>query len=64
MQKVLLKFLSSEITRIVKTPDTRDRLVSYGLEVVTSSPEEYTAFRKADLSKWAKIVKDINLKYE
>ena len=56
--------LNSEITRIVKTPDTRDRLISYGLDVVTSSPEEYTAFRKADLSKWAKIVKDINLKYE
>lgn len=56
--------LNSEMTRIVKTPETRDRLISYGLEVVTSTPEEYTAFRKADLTKWARIVKDINLRYE
>ncbi len=56
--------LNREITQITKAPETRDRLVSYGLEVVTSTPEEYTAFRKADLIKWAKIVKAINLKYE
>jgi tripartite-type tricarboxylate transporter receptor subunit TctC len=56
--------LNSELTRIVKTAETRDRLISYGLEVVTSTPEEYTAFRKADLMKWAKIVKEINLRYE
>ena len=56
--------LNSEMTLIVTTPDTRDRLVSYGLEIVTSTPEEYTAFRKADMAKWARIIKDINLRYE
>jgi len=62
--RTVITRLNNEITRIVKTPDTRDRLISYGLEVVTSSPEDYAAFRKADLGKWAKIVKDIHLKYE
>ena len=56
--------LNREVTRIVKTPDTRERLLTYGLEVVDSTPEEYAAFRKADLSKWAKIIKDTHLRYE
>ena len=56
--------LNGEMTRIVKVPDTRDRLISYGLEVVDSTAEEYSAFRKADLIKWARIIKETNLRYE
>ena len=56
--------LNREIMRVIKMPDTCERLVSYGLDVVTSTPEEYTAFRKADVAKWTKIIKDINLRYE
>ncbi len=56
--------LNGEMTRIVKVPDTRDRLISYGLEVVDATAEEYTAFRKADLAKWARIIKQTHLRYE
>ena len=56
--------LNREITRIVKTPETRERLIGYGLEPVESTPEEYTAFRKADVAKWARTIKEINLRYE
>ena len=62
--RAVIGTLNREIMRVVKMPDTRERLVSYGLEVVTSTPEEYTAFRKADVAKWARIIKDINLRYE
>ena len=56
--------LNRETTRIVRMPETRNRLISYGLEVVDSTPEEYAAFRKADLTKWARIIKETNLRYE
>jgi tripartite-type tricarboxylate transporter receptor subunit TctC len=64
MPRQVITRLNGEMTRIVRVPDTRDRLIGYGLEVVDSTPEEYTAFRKADLIKWAKIIKDTNLRYE
>jgi len=51
-------------TQLLKSADTRERLISYGLELVDMTPEEFAAFRKADLMKWAKIVKDTNLHYE
>jgi len=56
--------LNREINGIVRTPDIRSRLIGYGLEVVESTPEEYTAFRKADVEKWARIIKETNLRYE
>jgi tripartite-type tricarboxylate transporter receptor subunit TctC len=56
--------LNQEITRIVRLPEVKERLIGAGLEVVESTPEEYTAFRKSDLAKWAKIIKDTKLRYE
>ena len=56
--------LHGAMTQVLKSGDTRERLISYGLEVVDLTPEEYAAFRKADLKNWTKIAKDTNLHYE
>jgi tripartite-type tricarboxylate transporter receptor subunit TctC len=52
------------VSEVVKTPAVRDRLVAAGLEIVDLNPEQYAAFRKADLKNWAKIIKDTNLKLD
>ena len=62
--RTVITRLNSDMTRIVKAAGTRDRLISYGLEVVESTAEKYTAFRKGDLAKWARIIKETNLRYE
>jgi len=63
--QLLIARLNRVINQTVKLPDVRKRLISSGLEVLDSTtPEEYTAFRKADLAKWIKIIKDINLHLE
>jgi tripartite-type tricarboxylate transporter receptor subunit TctC len=56
--------LYREVSESVKVPTTRERLVAAGLEVVDLNPEQYAAFRKSDLQKWAKIIKDTNLKLD
>jgi tripartite-type tricarboxylate transporter receptor subunit TctC len=54
--------LNEEITRIIAMPDTRARMDALGLEYSPNTPEQFTAFGKAELVKWAKIVKDGNVK--
>lgn len=39
------------------TPGITERLASDGSEVVASSPEEFAALIKAELAKWATVVK-------
>ena len=56
--------LNRELTRLVNSPDVKERLIGSGLEVVTSTPEEFAAFRKSDLAKWARVVKERNLRME
>lgn len=53
--------LSSEIGKIARQPDIRERLLRLGAEAVGNSAEEFAAFIVNDHAKWAKVVKAANL---
>ena len=54
--------LNTEIVRIVRQPDLRDRLAAEGSVVVGDSPEEFTAFVKTEIARWGKVVKQAGIK--
>ena len=56
--------LAEAVSRTVKSPDVRERLIAAGLEVVDSTPAEYAAFRKRDLAMWARMIKETNIRME
>lgn len=56
--------LSREIAAILKTPEVRDQLVAMGLEVVASTPAEYTDYIGVESTKWGKIIRDAKIQAE
>ncbi len=48
--------------KVLAMPDVRERLAGLGLEVVASTPEQFDAFVRSEIAKWAKVVKDNNIK--
>jgi tripartite-type tricarboxylate transporter receptor subunit TctC len=60
---IVLK-LNAEVVRVMRLPETRDRLAAAGIEPVGSSPEELGSFVRSETAKWGKIIKDIGLKIE
>ena len=56
--------LNAEIGRILAAPEMRDKLGQQGAEVRTDTPEEFGAFIRAEMARWAKVVKDANVKVE
>jgi tripartite-type tricarboxylate transporter receptor subunit TctC len=56
--------LNAEIVKALKLPDVRERLTGLGAEIVGSTPEQFAAFQKADMAKWAKVVKESGAKIE
>jgi tripartite-type tricarboxylate transporter receptor subunit TctC len=54
--------LSTEIARIVKMPDIRDRIAGAGAEPVGNSPAEFATFLVQDQQKWAKVIKAGNIR--
>lgn len=53
----IVKELHVQITVALRQKDTQDLLVGQGGEVVASSPNEFSAFIKSELSRWAEVVK-------
>ena len=49
--------LNAEIRKIVATPEIRDSFLNQGAEPITDTPEDFAAIVRADVAKWAKIVK-------
>ncbi len=62
--KDIVGLLHREIVKIVALPDVKDRLAVLGFEAVGNSPEEFAAQIKRELPKWAKVVREANIKAE
>jgi tripartite-type tricarboxylate transporter receptor subunit TctC len=48
--------LSAELTRIIRTPEVRQRLSGQGAEVHTMTPAEFGSFFERERANWAKVV--------
>ena len=53
----IISRLHTEVVRVLRTPEVRDQLTSQGADIVGNSPEEFSAWIKAEVKKWADVVK-------
>lgn len=49
--------LHGTLVRILQTPDMRERLAALGAEPVWTAPEEFGAFIKSEINRWAPVIK-------
>jgi tripartite-type tricarboxylate transporter receptor subunit TctC len=54
--------LSTEIRRVLAEPQFKEQLHGQGAEPVSDTPEQFAAIVRADVAKWAKIVRDTGAK--
>ena len=50
--------LNAEIVKVVKLADTRDRFLALGAEPVGSTPDQFGAFFRNEVAKWARVVRE------
>ena len=60
----VIRLLNREIVAIVKLPEVRKRFDSEGGVPVGNSPQEFAVWLKAEIAKWAKVVKAANITLE
>jgi len=56
--------LHQEIVTILQMADIRSKLADMGVDVVAGTPEAFSAYIKAELVKWAEIIKAAGVKPE
>jgi tripartite-type tricarboxylate transporter receptor subunit TctC len=54
--------LNAEVAKLAATPDYRAQLEKLGFEPFTGGPEKFSAFMKAELDTWGKVIKAAGIK--
>ena len=60
----LITLLHNEITAIVKSPELRERFVTQGVDLSSSTPQEFAALIQSEVPRWRKIVLDSGAKVD
>ncbi|MFZ9406002.1 MAG: tripartite tricarboxylate transporter substrate binding protein [Burkholderiaceae bacterium] len=58
----ILERMHAELMKALNDPTVRERMAAQGMNRVASSPQEFASFIEDQRSKWAKVVKDFNIK--
>ena len=64
MPPEIVKRLNAEIVKILKMPDVAEKLAGLGAESVGNTTEEFTVMVKAEVVKWADVVKKSGAKVD
>lgn len=56
--------LHTEIRKILAQPDMQEKLKSFGMEPADMTTAQIAAFQKAEVEKWAQVIKAANIKAE
>jgi len=55
--KEIIAKLSAEATKILQSPEVRERFLAQGVETVGGTPEQYQTFIEAEIPRWARAAK-------
>jgi len=56
--------INADVIRILNSPELRERLKAEGSDPVGNTPEQYAAFLRDEIAKWAKVIKFAGVKPE
>jgi tripartite-type tricarboxylate transporter receptor subunit TctC len=62
--KEIVARLNTEIVKVLQLPDAKQRLLESGIEATPSTPEQFAVYIQSETKKWAKVVKDANIRLD
>jgi tripartite-type tricarboxylate transporter receptor subunit TctC len=62
--KPIVNRLNQAVVQILKSPQARERYAKVGAEIRYNSPEEFRAFIRTEIAKWAKVIRAAGISME
>ena len=62
--KPVVAFLSNAVIKALAAPDGGERFAADGSEPVGRTPEDFSAYIKSEIAKWAKVVRETGVRAE
>lgn len=60
--QAIIERLNAEIVKVLRTPAVIALLATHGVEPIGNTPQQFSAIVRADLEKWAKVIKEAGIK--
>jgi tripartite-type tricarboxylate transporter receptor subunit TctC len=60
----LVEKMNADLQKALASPETAKRLSDVGIEPAADTPAQFTEFARVEVAKWAKVIKDANVKAE
>lgn len=60
--KDLVARIHGDFTRVLQEKEIRDKIAGMGADVVANTPEQFAAFWRNESDKWARVIKEANIK--
>jgi tripartite-type tricarboxylate transporter receptor subunit TctC len=56
--------LHADLVKVISAPEVRGRIAGMGAQLVANSPEEFDKWLRAERERWAKVIRENNLRIE
>jgi tripartite-type tricarboxylate transporter receptor subunit TctC len=60
-QQPIVDYLYASTAQVLKTPAVAERFTGQGLQTYASAPSDFDRYLKAEVEKWAKVIKAANI---
>lgn len=57
----IVEMLQKAVASALQNPETTKQIKAMGIDPIGSTPEQFGAFLKSEMEKWAKVIKDANI---
>ena len=61
MPRPLVEKINADLVKAVTSPETHKRLADAGIEASSGSADEFSTFARAEVAKWAKVIKETGI---
>ena len=62
--EAVINRLNQEIVRVINQADIKEKLLNVGIDPVGSTPKEFSASLKSELTRLSKVIKDAGIRVE
>ena len=60
----IIQRINSEVVKFMHAPEVHKLLARSGLDPVTNTPAEFAVYLRADIEKWARVIREANIRVE
>jgi tripartite-type tricarboxylate transporter receptor subunit TctC len=60
--RAIVDKLHADTVKVLADPDTKKRFADLGVETISSTPSEFSAFIRAEMDKYGRLIKEANIK--